>query len=147
MRAFPAALVAGLCLAMAACTPAKPPTGRWEGTYESRTTMIAARLEIDPNGLVYISAPDAIDIKATDPDDREIIRQRLAMGLERTWPTVPPRKFAFDGTVFRKPGGIAPQMTWNPSTKQMTLVVYPGTQPIVHVKMHRVRHFSADPWP
>ena len=79
--------------------------------------------------------------------DREVIRQRLALGLARAWAEVVPRKLDFDGTVFRKPGGVAPQMTWDPDTRKMTLIVYPGTRPSVHIKMRAVHAFSADPWP
>ncbi len=148
MRVLSAVLVAGLCLAATlACTSAKPPVGRWEGTYESADTMIVARLEIDKGGLVFVSAPDALDVTTTDEAERELIRQRLALGLERAWSEVVPRKLDFDGTVFRKPGGVAPQMEWNPDTRQMTLVVYPGTRPSVHIKMRAVHDFSADPWP
>ena len=148
MRALSAALVIGLCLTTAlACSRARPPIGRWEGTYEAQDTMIVARLEIDKSGIIYVSAPDALEIRASDEGDRETIRLRLAMGLDHAWGDVAPRQLDFDGTVFRKPGGIAPQMEWNPDTKEMTLIVYPGTQPTVHVKMHAVDRFSADPWP
>lgn len=148
MRALTATLIAGLCLATTlACSKPRPPTGRWEGTYESPDTMIVARLEIDRGGAIYVSAPDALDIKTTNEEAREAIRLRLAMGLDHAWADVEPRKFDFDGSVFRKPGHIAPQMKWDADTKQMTLIVYPGTRPTVHVKMHAVHDFSADPWP
>jgi hypothetical protein len=148
MRTLPAVLVMALCLAAAvACGNPKPPTGRWEGTYESAHTMIAARLEIDKGGAVYVSAPDAFDITATSDAAREVIRQRLAMSLAEGWSNVGPRALDFDGKVFRKPGGIAPQIEWNPDTGRMTLVVYPGARPTVHIAMRAVRDFSPDPWP
>lgn len=146
MRMLSALFVAGLCLAtMVACSKPKPPVGRWEGTFQSADTMIVARLEIDPNGAIYISAPDAVDIAPNA--DRAVIRQRLAVGLIRAWDEVQPRAFDFDGRVFRKPGGVAPQIEWSPGSKQMTLVVYPGTRPTIHVKMRAVRDFSVNPWP
>ena len=148
MRTLPAVLVMALCLAAAvACGDPKPPTGRWEGTYESAHTMIAARLEIDKKGAVYVSAPDAFDIAATSGADREVIRQRLAMGLADGWSSVVPRTMDFDGKVFRKPGGIAPQIEWHPDTGQMTLTVYPGIRPTIHITMRAVHDFSPDPWP
>jgi len=148
MRTLSTGLVVCLCLAFAfACSAPKPPSGRWEGTYESAQTMIASRLEIDKNGLIYVSAPDALDITASDDAGREVIRQRLAMGLAEGWSEVTPRTLDFDGKVFRKPGGIAPQMEWNPDTRQMSLIVYPGTQASIRIEMRAVKDFSADPWP
>lgn len=148
MRTVSTVFVAGLCLAIAfACSAPKPPTGRWEGTYESAQTMIAARLEIAKGGAIYVSAPDALDIAANDDATREVIRQRLAMGLAGGWSEVIPRTLDFDGKVFRKPGGIAPQMEWNPDTGQMSLIVYPGKEASVRVEMRAVKDFSADPWP
>jgi hypothetical protein len=121
--------------------------GRWEGTYETRGTMIVARFEIDKGGAVFVSAPDALDITASDEADREVVRQRLAMGLADAWVRVQPRKLSFDGKVFRLPGHIAPQAEWDSDTKTMTLIVYPGKHPTIRIKMHAVRQFSADPWP
>lgn len=148
MRTFPAVVIAGLCLVAAlACSPSKPPVGRWEGTYESADTMIVARLEIDKDGAIYISAPDALDVAASSEAERVRIRQRLAAGLAQAWDSTPPHRFDFDGRIFRNPGGIAPQMEWNPDTADMRLIIYPGTRPVIRIKMHAVRAFSADPWP
>lgn len=147
MRTLSALIVAGLCVVGAAgCNAPKPPVGRWEGAYESPRTMIAARLEIDEDGAVYVSAPDALNISADSDADRAAIRERLAAGLASAWGEVAARKFDFDGTVFRKPGGVAPQMEWDPGTKQMTLIVYPGTQPSVRLPLRQVGQFSDDPW-
>ena len=148
MRTLSALLVMGLCLATAfACSDSERPTGRWEGTYESAQTLIAARLEIAKDGAIYISAPDALDVTATDDGDREVIRQKLAMDLAEGWNAVEARRFDFDGKIFRKPGGIAPQLIWDPDTKQMSLIVYPGTQATIRIAMRAVKEFSADPWP
>jgi hypothetical protein len=51
----------------------------------------------------------------------------------------------FDGRVFRKPGGVAPQMEWNPDSKKMTVVVYLGMK-TVRIPVHVVKDFSDDPW-
>jgi hypothetical protein len=51
----------------------------------------------------------------------------------------------FDGHVFRKPGGIAPQMEWNPDTRRMTLIVYLGMN-TVRIPMRAVSDFPGDPW-
>ena len=113
MRSLTMAFVVGLCLAAGfACSAPKQPVGRWEGTYETQNTMIAARLQIDPDGSILVSAPDMLDIAATDPDDREAIRQRIASDLAQNWASAQPRRMSFDGTVFRKPGGVAPQFEW-----------------------------------
>jgi hypothetical protein len=148
MRPLSTLLAAGLCLiAVAACGPVKPPVGRWEGTFETHGTMIVARLEINKTGAVFVSAPDALDITASDDAQREVIRQRLAMDLAEAWARVQPRKLSFDGKVFRLPGHIAPQAEWDGDTKTMTLVIYPGKHPTIRIKMHAVGQFSADPWP
>ena len=49
---------------LAACSKAPMPTGRWEGTYESADTLIVARLQINPGGDIFISAPDATNVAA-----------------------------------------------------------------------------------
>ena len=148
MRVLAMAIIVGLCLATGySCGTPKPPVGRWEGTYETSGTMIAARLEIDPDGTILISAPDMLDVNATEPDEREAIRQRIAADLAQDWAAAEPRKMSFDGTVFRKPGGVAPQLEWDPDRKQMTMVVYFGAQPAIQVPLHAVNRFSDNPWP
>lgn len=133
-------------LVLASCSKPAPPQGRWEGTYESVDTLIVARVEIEPNGDVRVSAPDLLDAGDLNADDRTAARQKLADGLAADWDGVAPRPFDFDGTTFRKPGGIAPQMNWDANNKQMTLIVYLGTQPGLDIAMHQVSDFSQNPW-
>lgn len=133
------------CLLMAAaCSHSAPPTGRWEGVYDSQNTVVAARVEITAKGDIYLSAPDAMDVSS---DDRPAIRQRLADGLNQSWGSVVPRQMDFDGKTFRKPGGIAPQMEWDSASNTMTLILYPGTAPEIHIPLHPVKDFSANPFP
>jgi hypothetical protein len=134
-----------VAVALASCGRAVPPQGRWEATYESGDTLIAARLEIEPDGQVRICAPDLQGVGGSE-DEKNSARQRLATGLADAWDGVSPRPFDFDGTVFRKPGGIAPQLVWDAGQKTMTLVVYLGTRPALDIAMHSVDDFHADPW-
>lgn len=148
MRVLAMAFIVSLCLVAGySCSAPKPPVGRWEGTYETQSTMIAARLQIAKDGTILITAPDMLDIAATGPDDREAIRQRIASDLAQDWASTQPRQMSFDGKVFRKPGGVAPQLEWNPASKQMTMVVYFGSRPSIEVPLHVVDQFSDDPWP
>ncbi|MEI9994607.1 MAG: hypothetical protein WDM91_08435 [Rhizomicrobium sp.] len=144
MRSFPALLLAVLVLA--ACSKALPPSGRWEGGYEADGTFVAARLEIESDGQVRVSAPDVADTGAVGDDDRAMMRQNMAARLAGGWGEIAPRKMDFDGTVFRKPGGIAPQIAWDPATKAMTLYVYLGTRPVIKMPLKPVTDFSDDPW-
>ncbi|HXL99017.1 MAG TPA: hypothetical protein VN932_03735 [Rhizomicrobium sp.] len=148
MRFAALAFIWTVCLAAAfGCSGhGTPPTGRWEGTYESSDTMIAARLEIDAKGQIFVSAPDAENF-SDSPDARAAIRKNLAQGLASAWSEVQPRTFDFDGKVFRKPGGVAPQLEWDPDSKTMTLVVYLGLRSGLRVPLHAVKDFSDDPWP
>jgi hypothetical protein len=147
MRILGVTLVAGLCLAMGfACTRASLPGGRWQGSYESRDTLIVARLEIDPKGNIYLSAPDATDIGGASDQDRAAIRQRLADGLSVSWGEAQPKRFDFDGRVFRKPGGVAPQLEWDPDQKSMTAIIYLGLHPAVRIRLRSVTEFTNDPW-
>lgn len=134
-----------VALALFACSRAAPPMGRWEATYESGDTLIAARLEIEPDGRVKISAPD-LSGESGGAEERQAAKQRLADGLADAWESVSPRSFDFDGKTFRKPGGVAPQLLWDAGTRSMTLVVYLGTQPALNIAMHSVDEFHADPW-
>ncbi|HEX3672960.1 MAG TPA: hypothetical protein VHU87_01680 [Rhizomicrobium sp.] len=145
MRPFAALLLMALCLT--GCSHhSPPPAGRWEGTYEASDTMIAARLEIDAKANIYVSAPDAENF-SPDADARAAIRKSLAQGLAAGWGDVQPRNFEFDGKVFRKPGGVAPQIEWDPGSNAMTLVVYLGMRDGIRVPLHPVKEFSDDPWP
>jgi hypothetical protein len=145
MRWIRATIAVALCLFAVACSPAKPPAGRWEGTYETSDTMIAVRLEIAADGSVYLSAPDAMNLGAdADPD---ALRQRLAAELVEKWSEVQPRKFDFDGKTFRKPGGFAPQMEWDSASRRMTVIIYLERRPGIRVPLHAVQDFSANPWP
>ena len=134
-----------LALTLFACSRAAPATGKWEGTYGTDDTMIAARLEIAPDGMVKVSAPDLLGVSGSQ-DDREAMRERLAGDLIAGWGEVVPRKMDFDGETFRKPGGIAPQMIWKAKKKQMLLVVYIGTQPSIRIPMREVGDFSENPF-
>ena len=131
--------------ALFACSHPKPPSGRWEGTYETQDTMIAARLEVESDGQVRASAPDLLDIGAVADEDRTGMRQKLASDLASGWDNVDARPMDFDGETFRKPGGIAPQMIWKAG--RMQLVVYLGTRPAIRIPMHEVGDFSDNPWP
>jgi hypothetical protein len=148
MRPFFKAAIAALCLALCACSSSKaPPVGRWEGTYEASDAMVAVRLEITPKGNIFLSAPDALNIDAYSEDQRVAMRQRLAEGLETSWGDTQPRRLEFNGRVFRKPGGIAPQMEWNPNSGEMTVIVYLGTHPAIRIPMRAVKDFDSNPWP
>lgn len=141
MRALAAALLCALCLF--ACSKPQPPVGRWEGTYDSADTMVIARLEIMPNGSIYVSAPDAENFAETD---RATLHNKLAQQLNDLWGTVQPRQMEFDGHTFRKPGGVAPQMEWDADTRQMKLIVYLGMRSGLTIPLHGVKDFSVNPW-
>lgn len=145
MRTIAKISLVGGMLGLAACSPTKPPVGRWEGSYQSANTMIVARLKIDKDGAIYLSAPDALNVNA-DPDQRAAIQARLAQDLDASWSLVPPRRMDFNGRVFRYPDHVAPQMRWHPASRTMTVIIYPGTLPEVDIPMHAVRSFDADPW-
>jgi hypothetical protein len=130
-------------LGLAACSHPAPPQGRWEGAYESGDAMIAARLEIEADGMVRVSAPNVQDI---GPDDRDAARGRLSADLASAWDGIVPRAMDFDGEMFRKPGGIAPQMIWKAKSKQMQLVVYLGANPGLRIPMRQVGDFSDNPF-
>jgi len=148
MRAYLIAVVSVFCvLAVSACSSTKtPPAGRWEGVYEAPDEMVAVRLEITAKGDIYLSAPNALDIMATPPDQRPAMRAHLTDELVQGWSAVVPRPMDFDGRVFRKPGGIAPQMEWNPQSKQMTVVLYFGMHNALRVPLRAVADFSDNPW-
>lgn len=145
MRPFVAVLLATLVLA--ACSKTAPPAGRWEGTYESNGTFIAARLELAPNAQARISAPDVTDPSIDNEADRAVMRQNIADRLAGAWGAVESRPMDFDGSTFRRAGGIAPQIEWEPSTNVMTLYVYLGTSPAIRMALRPVADFSANPWP
>ena len=145
MRRFSILLLAAVALVACSRQPA-PPQGRWIGNYESPAVMVEAWLEILPGGTVRVSAPDLTDIGSPTDEERAVMHARLASQLSDDWNDVVPRKFDFDGRVFRKPGGFAPQMEWNPETRQMKVVFYFGMQRSLRIVMHPVKDFSEDPW-
>ncbi len=144
MRAAVGVLFAVLILA--GCSSHKPPVGRWEGTYDTAEAMVAVRVEIDSAGLVSLSAPNAEDVGDSE-DNRATMRRSLAAGLDAEWGDVQPRPMDFDGRVFRRPGGIAPQMIWEKDREQMYAVVYLGKKAAIKFLLHPVDDFSSDPWP
>jgi len=138
--------LAAAAVLLASCSKPAPPQGRWEGTYESADTLIVARMEVEADGSVRVSAPDLTDIGNQNADDREAAREHLTEGLISGWNDVTPRPFDFDGSTFRKPGGIAPQMKWDADQRQITLFVYLGTQPKIDIPLRLVPDFSENPW-
>jgi hypothetical protein len=144
MRASLALLLAVVVLA--GCSRHVPPQGRWEGTYDSADAMVAARVEIDGKSYVRVMAPNAENV-GDNEDSRATMRQNLSAGLATGWATVEPRPMDFDGRVFRKPGGIAPQMIWDAGNKQMSIVVYLGVREPIQFRLQSVDDFSQNPWP
>jgi hypothetical protein len=140
------AFVLVTALALLSCSHPAAPVGRWEGTYESGDVMVAVRLEIGSDGQVRVSAPNLQDVGAASEEDRVQMRDKLATDLATDWESVAPRTMDFDGGVFRKPGGIAPQMIWKAKNRQMSVVVYLGTRPGLHIAMREVSDFSDNPW-
>jgi hypothetical protein len=138
-----------LLLALAAltgCSKPAPPQGRWEGGYAANGTIVAARVEVEADGQVRVSAPDITNMATARPEQFQQERDRLAADLASGWDGVQPRPLDFDGTTFRKPGGIAPQMVWDKATNQMTLELYIGANPALPVPLRPVDGFHDDPW-
>jgi hypothetical protein len=140
MRPF----LAWLCvLALMACSENKmPPAGRWQGLHDSADAIIVARLEISDKGVVRVSAPNAFlhDLPAPTQEERDAIRGQLQASLHQAWPNVGETPLEFDGKVFQRPGGVAPQLTWDGTT--MTLIVYPGTYATIRMPLQAVEEFD-----
>jgi hypothetical protein len=136
--------LAAAALLLCGCADPKPPVGRWQGVYEGDDMMVAARMEVRPDGSIFISAPDALSntFATMAPEDRESVREKLVASLERSWPSVEPRAFKFDGKTFRKPDGVAPQMEWDAKTHGMVVIVYSGTHASVRVPLAPVEQFA-----
>jgi hypothetical protein len=145
MRQIPRSGAALLALFMlAGCSDARPPVGRWQGAYEDSGLILVARLEIDSAGQVRVSAPNAIaNAAGLTEGERADLRAKLASGLAASWPDVAPLPLEFDGHVFHKRGGVAPQLEWDEATKRMILVFYSGNRASVHVRLEPVAEFDA----
>src|SRR6201985_3769556 len=135
-----------LALALAACSKPAPPVGKWEGGYQSNSTLVAARVEVLAGGQVRVMAPDITGLDLATPDRMAQLRQQLGSDLAAGWDGVAPRPFDFDGDTFRKPGGVAPQMVWDKKTNQMVLELYIGANPALPVPLRPVPEFHDDPW-
>ena len=130
---------------LAACSKPAPPVGKWEGGYEGGGDLVAARVEVLPGGQVKVSAPDITNVMGPREQIDEL-RARLAADLANSWSEVSPRSFDFDGSTFRKPGGIAPQMVWDKATGQMTLELFIGARPALPVPLRPVDDFHDNPF-
>jgi hypothetical protein len=136
-------LLAALC----ACSKPTPPAGRWEGGYSANGTIVVARVEVESDGQVRVSAPDITNFGNAKPEQYSQERERLAADLATGWDGVAPRPLDFDGTTFRKPGGLAPQMVWDKASNQMTLELYIGANPALPVPLRPVDAFHDNPFP
>ena len=132
-------------LALAACSKPAPPVGKWEGGYENGGTIVAARVEVIADGQVRVSAPDVTYVTGTR-ERIDALRARVASDLANGWSEVKPRSFDFDGTTFRKPGGVAPQMVWDKATNQMTLELFIGANPALPIPLRPVDGFHDNPF-
>lgn len=140
-----AAASALLCLGLFACADPRPPAGRWEGVYEDPGVVIVARLEIAPDGKIRVSAPNAITSESgLSPAERIVLVRQLQTRLDASWSAVAPMPLEFDGQVFRKPGGVAPQLEWDAARKRMTMVYYSGNRNSVRVALISVGEFGAN---
>ncbi len=138
-------LTSFMAVGVTACSKLKPPVGKWEGGTERGGNLVVARVEILPSGLVRVMAPDITNAFGT-PEQVGHVRDRLASDLVNGWSDIVPREFDFDGKTFRKPGGIAPQMVWDKDTKQITLQLYIGVNPVLRVPLRPVAEFHDSPW-
>lgn len=145
MGRFAILLIAALVL-VGCSKEHEPPSGRWIGHYETNQMMVAAWLEILPGGQVRVSAPDLLNIDGANEEARVGMRHRLASDLFDNWGQVQLRRYDFDGRTFRKQGGFAPQMEWDPKKKLMKLVFYFGMQRSIRIPMTEVKDFNDDPW-
>ncbi len=136
-----------LLAVLSACSKPAPPQGKWEGGYVGNGTVVAARVEIGADGLVRVSAPDLTNLANAKPQILQQSEDSLAADLATGWDGIAPRPFDFDGTTFRKPGGIAPQMVWDKASNQMTLELFIGTNPALPVPLRPVDSFHDSPWP
>src|SRR5262245_7993478 len=147
MRAFPrqfAAPLAFLGLALSACADPRPPAGRWEGVYDDAGLIVVARLEIGDEGVVRVSAPNAItEGVVLSQAERARLVDDLRSRLAASWPAVKPLPLEFDGSSFRKPGGVAPQLEWDADHKRMTMVYYSGNRASVRVPLTGVAEFGS----
>ena len=134
-------------LSLTACSKPAPPQGRWEGGYSGGGILVAARVEVEANGQVRVSAPDVTNMQNAKPEQLQQQRDAMAADLASGWDSVAPRAFDFDGKTFRKPGGIAPQMVWDKDSNQMTLEIYIGANPALPVVLRPVDSFHDNPWP
>jgi len=144
MRRFATVLL--VLFALEGCSKPAPPIGRWAGRYDAGGVLIDARVEIGSNGEVRVSAPDLVNVTADTDDDRAALHQRLAAELADDWDAVEPRPMDYDGHVFRKPGGVAPQLIWDKDSGRMTMVVYIGNRPGMNITLAPVADFDKDPW-
>jgi hypothetical protein len=129
---------------LAGCAKPLPPAGHWQGAYEDSGLMIVARLEIDSAGKVRVSAPNAIaDVAAMSDRERADLRAHLESGLSQSWGSIAPLPLEFDGHIFHKPGGVAPQLEWQSGRKRMIMVFYSGNRASIRVPMERVDGFDA----
>jgi hypothetical protein len=146
MGAFPrrsAAVLVVLGIALSACADPRPPVGRWEGVYEDAGVIIVARLEITADGVVRVSAPNAITEDAALPQTERLrLLNQLQLGLAASWPAVKALPLEFDGSVFRKPGGVAPQLEWDAERRRMTMIYYSGSRASVRVSLTEVADFG-----
>ena len=147
MRFAAVTLVTLTCLffGVTACSKPSPPVGKWEGGYESGGDLVVARVEVLPGGQVKIMAPDITNAMGSREQMNEF-RARLAADLVNGWSEVAPRRFDFDGKIFRKPGGIAPQMVWDKASNHMTLELYIGARPALPVPLRPVDDFHDNPF-
>ncbi|HVW72973.1 MAG TPA: hypothetical protein VHC39_05000 [Rhizomicrobium sp.] len=134
-----------LATALAGCGKPQPPVGKWEGGTEAGGDLVAARVEILPNGGVRVSAPD-ITNAIGNREEIDAMRAQLAADLANGWSGIAPRSFDFDGKTFRKPGGVAPQMEWDKATNQLILELYIGARPALPVPLRPVNDFHDNPF-
>src|SRR5271169_5374203 len=88
-------------LSLVACSKPTPPPGRWEGGYSGGGTLVAARVEVEADGQVKVSAPDITNLQNAKPEQLQEQRDAMAADLASGWDSVAPRPFDFDGKTFR----------------------------------------------
>ncbi len=146
MRRIYILMLAGLVMLAACSGQDHPPDGRWIGHMDTPDVMVVAWLEFLEDGTLKVSAPDILGVGNIQESEKTRLHARLSRRLLAHWSEVEPRRMDFDGRVFRKPGGIAPQIEWDPDTRDMKLVFYFGLHKSIRIRMRQVSDFRSDPW-
>lgn len=128
---------------LAACGDANIPPGRWQGAMYDGDWIVLVRLEVRPDNVIRVSAPNLrAAFEGMTLGERIEAFNRVARELERGWPDSPLWQVDRSGNEIRRAGGYSVVFDYEPQGDRMVFHFYSNGSLTHRIPLDRVAEFA-----